>query len=270
MRADEVELCAPLDALGHHLEVEAARHGEDRVHHRDVVRAVGDAGDEAAVDLQDIEAEALEVRERRVAGAEVIERQAHAHDAQARELLHHLDVVVEHHALRDLEFEHARRHVVFGEQLGEPRRQALPELHARDVYGEHAGVDAGGAPARPHAAGLLEDPVADLQDLAARLGERHENRRLDEAALRVLPAQQHLGAVVRLARRDHDRLEVQRELAALDRLLQVLLEAHALAQAHVHLLGEEDGRAVLRALRLVHRLIGVHHQRLDAVAAVGE
>ena len=62
---------------------------------------------------------------------------------------------------------------------------------------------------------------------------------------------------------------MERELPELYREVEVLLHLHALAQADVHFLGEEDGRAFLQGFRLVHGVVGVGHQRLDALAVVG-
>ena len=49
-------------------------------------------------------------------------------------------------------------------------------------------------PARRLAAGGAQHPFADLQDQAALLGDRDEDRRRDGAALGMLPAQQRLEA----------------------------------------------------------------------------
>src|SRR4051794_19845520 len=50
----------------------------DRAHHLAIDRIVQDLLDEAAVDLQEIDREVLQVTERRQAGAEVVEREAAA------------------------------------------------------------------------------------------------------------------------------------------------------------------------------------------------
>src|SRR3990172_6099899 len=66
---------------------------------------MGDVRDEGPVDLQRVDRETLEVRERRVPGAEVVDRDANAEVVQAYE--HGLGAcrIGDHHALGDLEHE---------------------------------------------------------------------------------------------------------------------------------------------------------------------
>ena len=59
-------------------DVHRARHRDDRAQDVAVALVLGDAGDELAVDLDRLDREALDVVERRVAGAEVVEHQPHA------------------------------------------------------------------------------------------------------------------------------------------------------------------------------------------------
>ena len=51
---------------------------QDRVDERRLVRSVGHAGDERAVDLEDVDRELAQVAQRRVAGAEVVDREPDA------------------------------------------------------------------------------------------------------------------------------------------------------------------------------------------------
>ena len=65
-----------LDALGHHGQPERRGHRRDRLDQRRGARVLRHPGHERAVDLQRVEREALQVGQRRVAGAEVVEQRA--------------------------------------------------------------------------------------------------------------------------------------------------------------------------------------------------
>src|SRR6185437_370847 len=78
VRAQERELLGGFHALGHHLELQRVRHGDDGGCDRGVVRIGGDVADEFLVDLERVDGQPLEVSERRVAGAEVVDGQAGA------------------------------------------------------------------------------------------------------------------------------------------------------------------------------------------------
>ena len=69
------QLLAGLDTFGRDLEVEGARHRDDGRNQRRVVRIGSEPVDEDAVDLDAVDREQLEIAERRVAGAEVVDRQ---------------------------------------------------------------------------------------------------------------------------------------------------------------------------------------------------
>ena len=70
------ELGLVLDPLGDHVEGEGARHADDRLDDRRALLLDAERVDEGAVDLQRVEGEAVEVGERGVAGAEVVEDEA--------------------------------------------------------------------------------------------------------------------------------------------------------------------------------------------------
>ena len=71
--AQERELFLRLDSFGHDHELQAVGHGDDGAHDGRVVGVRRDLRDEAAVDLQIVEREVLEVAQRGVAGAEVVD-----------------------------------------------------------------------------------------------------------------------------------------------------------------------------------------------------
>ena len=78
-----LELIGTLDALRHRAQVEDARELDDGGRERGFLSPVRDAVDERLVDLQDVDREAADVVQRRVAGAEVVDREL---DAELLEL----------------------------------------------------------------------------------------------------------------------------------------------------------------------------------------
>ena len=149
-----------LDALGDDRHAERPAQGDDRGGERPFVRPIGSA-DELLGDLQDVGLEPAQVAERRVAGAEVVDRDANAEGARRLEPGDRRRRVVEDRGLGHLEDQ------LIGVEAGplEDLRRAvdevrLLELLRRQVHGQRERA----ADARPSrtigdlAAGLLEDP----------------------------------------------------------------------------------------------------------------
>ena len=72
-----VELGGLFDALGDRVEAERSRHGKDGLDDRPRVGVSHHIGDEAAVQLQHVDGQAPQRGQRRVARAEVVDRDAH-------------------------------------------------------------------------------------------------------------------------------------------------------------------------------------------------
>ena len=119
--------------------------------------------------------------------------------------------------------------------------------------------------------GLLErgpkHPFADLADQPRFLGQRHELGGRDRAARRVLPADQRFEAGNFLAGGADDRLIMDRQLAALDRLAKVVLEQLAFRRFAVHRWLVEAVLAAAGGLGGVEREVGVADQGVGAGAS---
>ena len=124
---------------------------DDRVDDRGAVLLLAHPRDERPVDLQRLDREPLEVRQRRVAGAEVVDREVEAESTERTERAQRRLGVAHQRALGDLEPERARhdarvvqdtRHVV--------RQRGLGELAGREVHAhrEWRCVGRGAVPAR--------------------------------------------------------------------------------------------------------------------------
>src|SRR4051812_36382447 len=81
---------------------------DDRTHDRRVVWISTNVGDERLVDLQRVDRKTLEIVERRVTRAEVVNRNADTHQLQLVQLLDRLLRILHDRALRQLELEPTR------------------------------------------------------------------------------------------------------------------------------------------------------------------
>ncbi len=142
------------------------------------------------------------------------------------------------------------------------------EVHRQAQVGRHAAA----LPVAQPAAGLPDDPGADVDDQPALLGNVKEGVRREQAALGMLPAEQRLGADQSPRREVDLRLVEEPQLAALEPALKLLLDRHGLDGALPHGRVEELGARAAALLGAVHRGVGVLDQALavDLLPGLGE
>ena len=132
-RAPEVlqrgELFVVLDPLGDSAQAELVPDPHDRARQ---ARFLGRAEqlDERAIDLEDVDWEAVEVAQRGVAGAEVVDRQRDAELAQCLQHTERLGALIDQHRLGDLEHERARFESGLAQDREDRRHQRIIELAA--------------------------------------------------------------------------------------------------------------------------------------------
>ena len=144
-----------------------------------------EVGHERAVDLERLDGEVLEIGERRIARAEVVDGHVHAELAHRAHGERRGGFVDHQQALGDFELEAGARQSGFVEMREHPVGKARRlELRARDVHG-HAQVAASGL---PPFGDLLErlahHLVGELHDEAGFFGHRNEFIRRHDAARR--------------------------------------------------------------------------------------
>ena len=216
---------------------------------------------EALVDLHALQRQAREIGERRVAGAEVVHGDGHAHLLQPHQRRDRALGVRDDHALGDLEVEVVGRQPGGGERLLDDRQPALVlQLLHREVDRQ----------AQEH---VLPVP---LHDLAARVAQHARAQRLDHprllgdgdelggrhhAALRIAPAQQRLDAAGPPAAKVDLRLVDEEELVVHQPPAHVGLELQPLLHARVHVRGVEAICVAAGLLRRVHRGVRLLDQR---------
>ena len=250
-------------AFGDGLDAQRAGQRQDRAHQRQALRSCFGAQSryEAAVDLQHGDREPVQVRQRREAGAEVVQLRQDAVLAQRAQDAQRARGVVEQRDLGDLQPQPGR----IGAMGLEHRQQAIAEVGRTEMPRRHVHRDVAVHAPRdlPHHL-LVQQPV-DLFDQAAVLAQADELGRQQQATALVLPAQPRLVAdhppVVHAA----DGLVERQEIAMVDRAAQVGLQIQALHRRFAHGFVEHGAAVAPLFLGAVHRRIGIA-QQLFAIA----
>jgi hypothetical protein len=176
---------------------------------------------EALVDLELVHRQALQVGQRRIAGAEVVDRQLEA--AAPTGVQHGLGAlgVVHDRAFGDLQAKaacalHAVARQMRASFCGSSGSSRSRVDRLTDTLGTPSAASGRLAPRH-----LLEHPQRELAHEAGLLGKRDELHRRHQAAHRMLPAHQRLGAAQRCPCPAHLGLQVQAQFVALHRLAQL-------------------------------------------------
>jgi len=189
-------LLVVFDAFGDDAEAEAVGDGDDGVDYGVGSAGVTDAIDKAAVDLEALDGELIELAEGRVAGAEVVDGKGDAEPGEQVDLTGGLGEVTHHCGLGDLHAEEMRIDVVCGEGFEDVGGEVWTgDLERRDVDVNAYGWEALLSPASGLCAKLVEDPVAEGDDEAAFFGDCDERGGRDETALGMAKADQGLEGV---------------------------------------------------------------------------
>ena len=265
-RTKQFQLLLRLDAL------RGRRHvafGGD-VHHcpHDAGRSVrlGDVVDEAAVDLDLVERKTLQIAERGIAGAEIVERDSDADAAKLMQNGKRCFVVANEHGLRDLQFEPARRQAGRRQCRDDLQGQrAAAKLHRRDVDRE---VDVVG-PCRGLRAGRRQHPFAELVDQAGLFRDRNEFGGRDHAAFGVTPAHQRFAAGDGVVGEADAGLVIDLQRLVGDGLAQIQFQLAALLDQRIHVGLEEAIGAAARRFGGIHRQIRVLEDLVEIDAMLG-
>ena len=169
---EEAALAVGLDPFGHRDDAEVVGQGQDRPGDRP--RApLAQVADERPVDLEGVERQGVQVRQRRVAGAEVVQGDEEAQVVELLEAAGRGPQVLDQQALGDLELELRRRDPGLVERGGQTVGEvALLELRRRDVDRDAGAArqDAVPGPAGDVAGDGGDHQVAHRADRAGRLG----------------------------------------------------------------------------------------------------
>ena len=242
-------------------------HGDDGAGDLPVLFALRQTVDEAAVDLQYVDGELLEVVQRRIAGAEIVDGDAQAQALEVGEGLHGAGHVLHQRALGQLQFQTGWRNTAVFENRGDARVQiTFGELPGREVDRDLRYTDLGRVPAFQLATGFGQDPVTDLHHQPQFFQHRNEVVWRHQSASRVLPAQQGLDAGQALAVAGKLRLVMQDEFVLFQGMAQVAFQFQALQGAGVHVRLIELEVVLAALLGVVHRRVGIFHQVTELIA----
>ncbi len=267
---EPIELLLRLDALGDGHQAQAVGQSDDGAHDRVGVGAGPEAGDEAPIDLDAVDREALEVGQRRVPRPEVVDVQA---QAQRPELGEHRPAgchVGHEHTLGDLQRDGRRVGPATLECTSHERHQTgVDQLAGREVDRDGRARSPGGSvgPATGLRARLLEDVGADGHDEAVLLGERDEVERRHDAVVWAVPSHERLDTVDLARRKAHRRLVDDVELRPLHRAVQGARGREALHGPVAHGPVEQLEAVAAPVLGAVHRRVGVLDERLRRLRA---
>ncbi len=206
---------------------------------------------ERPVNLQRLDREPMQRLQRRISGAEVVDVQREAVLVQLEQ--HPLGQVgvVHDDGLGDLEHDVARLEIRFAQVALEVLQQAaVPELPVRDVDADPQVIGCAGK--FPHGnltARLAQNPPTHRHDESGLLGNRQELRRREQPTRRVLPTNECLERESAAGTDRDDRLVVQAQLAAIDRLPKLGLDAQSADGVGVHARVERGVGALLVGLR---------------------
>ena len=129
-----VELRLGFDTFGSHRDIQALAQPNNGADNRRRLIPCVDPVDEAAVDLDLVEREGLQRRQRRETGAEIVHRDPHPQHLQLTQVVDGAVLVTEQGRFGDLYFEAAGRQAGFQQDLGHPLRQVfLMDLERREI-----------------------------------------------------------------------------------------------------------------------------------------
>src|SRR4029079_16422694 len=180
--AQERLLLGRLDAFGDDRQAQGLTHRDDRLGNRAIFRVARDLADEGAVDLQRVDREALQMRERRVARAEIVDREPDTERLDRAQNLHGALGVVHDHAFRDLDLEQRRIHSGLAQNAVDLAREPfVVQLAHRQVHRHLYGRQSSLLPRDVLSARRAQDPSADRHDQPGLLREGYELRGRDGA-----------------------------------------------------------------------------------------
>ena len=172
-----VTLLVGLDALGDDRMIEPGTERQHRIHQGAVAYVERDLVDKRLVDLDHIDRQAFEIRQRREAGTEVVQCDTHADCLEFGEQRLGALGIGQQHAFGHLEIEHRRRQAAEFDQGADLVDEIiLAQLVGGDIdMHRHPGLDTG-LPGGGGVERLVQHPAADLTDQPAVLRDRNELR----------------------------------------------------------------------------------------------
>src|SRR5260370_41783764 len=159
--AQETQLLAGLDPFRQHRQLEPAPDAKHRANDGRRLFVGVDRLDEGAIDLDLVERECPQVRQRRVTGPEIVHRDADAKRLELTQRRQRPIEIADQRGFGDLQFEPPRVQPGLNkDSVNQLRKLRIMQLHRRDVHGDSERI----RPAAGFRACLSKHPFADLLD----------------------------------------------------------------------------------------------------------
>ena len=179
------------DAFGDHFQAEVVRQVDHGVHQLAVFFAQLHAADKAFVDLEQRNRQAVEVHERREAGAKIIQRKTHTQPTQRIHRLFDQIAAAHDGSFGQFEFQPAGIDAPLGDQAAQGRQQLTVLKLAERQVDRHVQCRQPEFAQRLHVAqGAGNDPVTQRHDQTALLGQGYKLAGWQQSTLGVAPAYQ--------------------------------------------------------------------------------
>src|SRR3569623_3386898 len=228
------ELFGRFDPFRHHVEFEAACHGNDGGDDGGIVLIGLDVADEGAIDLEGANGKTLEIAQRGIASAEVVDGETYSDAVQRSNVVARRFIAVQQYTLCYLQLQQVR---LQPRSFQHPRHllayAAVAELSSGQIHRDsHRSIM---LPRHCAAAGLLQHPGAARHDQSCYFQQWDDFQRVDQADVGMLPANQGLEARHGAAAEFDLGLEIQQEFPALERAPQAGLETQAFEGLRAHI-----------------------------------
>ena len=210
------------------------------------------------------------VLRRRVAGAEIVERDADTEVAQVAQRGDHVVLVLVGDRLAHLELELAGGDRVGLEQIRHHRLEAaVAQLRGEQVDADAQRRPSLGTPAHDLPAGPVEAPPARVQRQRAVVHRRYEGGGREQASRRVAPPHQRLRADDRACRERDLRLVEQLELVGIERVADLVAQHPARGARRLHSNARTAGSFGLARLGRLQREVGGSDEVLGRRGVIG-
>src|SRR5215471_3649317 len=245
-----------LDAFRRHLHAEAAAQADDGMNDGRGIGSLLDRAHETRIDLELVERKTPQIKQARIAGAEIIERKTHADAFEPQHREFRALEITEQGAFGEFEFKRVRRKA----GLAENSLNRLDEIRPPELQRRNIDRDRHARPIAPVEAGAAQDVFAKLDNRARVFGDRNKACRRDFAMHRMDPARQRFDADQPPAAAIDNRLIDDVQLAVFDRLTKRAFEQFAVRQLGVHRRVIDAGAIAALVLGAIERHVGVTHK----------
>src|SRR5262249_34750908 len=214
--------------------------------------------------LELVEWKAPQIKQARIAGAEIVERKAHADAFELQHRQFRALEIAEQGGFGELKFEP----VGLEAGLAENAFDRVDEIRPPELQRRHIDRDRQARPIAAVEAGAAQHVFAKLDNEARMFGDWNKARRRDFALHGMDPARQRFDADQPLAATIDDRLIDDVQFAVFDHLAQRAFEQFAIRQVGVHRRGVDAGAGAGLVLCAVERHIGVAQDIAGVLGAV--